>query len=118
MLTGRELIIYILENNLEDEPIFEDGKIIGFMNETDAAVKFGVGTATIRVWINEGLLDGFRVGESILIPRNSKNPKEIINNEKDTTKLDVGNVPKHDPFCRPVEHAFSSPRNDSRGYRI
>ena len=30
-MTGRELIVYILENGLENEPIFKNGKPIGFI---------------------------------------------------------------------------------------
>ena len=30
MITGRDLINYILTNHLENEPIFKDGKPIGF----------------------------------------------------------------------------------------
>ena len=42
-MTGRELIIYILENDLENEPVFQDDKLIGFLNEREAAVKLNVG---------------------------------------------------------------------------
>lgn len=29
-MTGKELILYILENNLEDSEIFKDGKFLDF----------------------------------------------------------------------------------------
>ena len=70
-MTGRELIIYILENGLEDKQIYEDGKIIGFITATEAAEKFKVGLATIKVWVNEGTLDGIRIGEELYIPANA-----------------------------------------------
>ena len=70
-MIGRELIIYILANGLEDEPIYEDGKILGFITATEAAEKFNVGLATIKVWINEGTLDGIRIGEELYIPANA-----------------------------------------------
>lgn len=70
-MTGRELIIYILANGLEDEPIYEDGKILGFITAIEAAEKFNVGLATIKVWINEGMLDGIRIGEELYIPANA-----------------------------------------------
>ena len=70
-MTGRELIIYILSNGLEDEPIYEDGKILGFITATEAAEKFNVGLTTIKVWINEGTLDGIRIGEELYIPANA-----------------------------------------------
>ena len=79
-MTGRELIIYILSNGLEDEPIYEDGKILGFITATEAAEKFNVGLATIKVWINEGTLDGIRIGEELYIPANA-NLKETTNSQ-------------------------------------
>ena len=79
-MTGRELIIYILANGLEDEPIYEDGKILGFITATEAAEKFNVGLATIKVWINEGMLDGIRIGEELYIPANA-DLKETTNSQ-------------------------------------
>ena len=41
-MTGRDLIIYILTNNLENEQVVnQDGVFVGFMGETEAAAKFG-----------------------------------------------------------------------------
>lgn len=79
-MTGRELIIYILANGLEDEPIYEDGKILGFITATEAAEKFNVGLTTIKVWINEGMLDGIRIGEELYIPANA-DLKETTNSQ-------------------------------------
>ena len=79
-MTGRELIIYILSNGLEDEPIYEDDKILGFITATEAAEKFNVGLATIKVWINEGMLDGIRIGEELYIPANA-DLKETTNSQ-------------------------------------
>lgn len=76
MMTGKDLIMYILLNDLEDAPIFEDGKFIGFITEEEAAVKFGVGTATIRVWINQEKLDGFRINDAVYISANATNPMD------------------------------------------
>ena len=69
-MTGRDLIIYILENNLEEEPVFEDGKLLGFMNVHEAALKFGVGTATINIWVALDMIPGVKVNEGIYIPVN------------------------------------------------
>lgn len=76
MMTGRDLIIYILQNNLEDKPVFEDGVFLGFMNEMEAAVKFDVGVATIRIWCGLGMLPGIKIGDETFIPMDAKNPKE------------------------------------------
>ncbi len=77
-MTGRELILYILENHFEDEPIYKDGKLLGYMTEVEAAEKFGVGLSTIKVWVNQELLQGILIGATIYIPENSKNPKDLV----------------------------------------
>lgn len=77
MMTGRDLILYILQNGLEDEPIYENGKILGFMNETEAAIKFDTGTAVVRTWLELGTLDGVLIGDVWYIPFHAKNPMEL-----------------------------------------
>lgn len=67
-MTGRELIMYILQNNLEDKPVLEDGKFVGFLTVEEVAVKFNVGPATIKTWIALGLLEGMSIGNTIYIP--------------------------------------------------
>lgn len=74
-MTGKELIIYILENNLENEEVFKDGKLLGFMTETEAAVKFGVGESTVRVWVKMGHIKSFKVGNTLYIPGNTEDPR-------------------------------------------
>lgn len=39
-MTGRELIIFILENNLEDVSIFDGDTLPGLMTLDEAAVKY------------------------------------------------------------------------------
>lgn len=67
-MTGRDLIIYILQNNLEDAPVFEDGRFLGFITEEEAAIKFNVGIATIRLWVDMGQLKGIKIGDKLYIP--------------------------------------------------
>ena len=74
-MTGRELIIYILENSLEDEPVFKNGKFIGFITPEEVAVKTDVGAATVYAWINQGRIDSEAVKEGIYIPANFKSPR-------------------------------------------
>lgn len=84
-MTGRDLIIYILKNNLEDEEIFKDGKFIGFMSVEEAAVKFNVGVATIHLWFDMGYLNGVKLYDEILILKNAEikgNNKGVNKNEK------------------------------------
>lgn len=77
-MNGKELIIYIIENGLLDEPVYSDGKLIGFITEEEAAVKFGVGTSTIRTWQSIGLLNGIFIAHKLYIPANAKNPMEEL----------------------------------------
>jgi hypothetical protein len=74
MMTGRDLVLYILQNRLEDEPVFEDGIFLGFMNEMEAAVKFNVGTSTIRAWVYREMLPAIRIGDNLYIPANAEKP--------------------------------------------
>lgn len=71
-MTGRDLIIYILSNNLEDKPVFDKGKFIGYLTVNEAASEMNVGAATIYAWIQQGWLDCVIIGGSIYIPANFK----------------------------------------------
>jgi hypothetical protein len=75
-MTGRDLIIYIMTHGLEDEPLYKDGNILGFMNELEAAVKFNVSTATIHTWVKLGMLDGVEIGKVLYIPIKASSPLE------------------------------------------
>ena len=77
-MTGRELIIYILSNGLEDEPIFKNGKFIGFMTASEAASKMNVGVATIYVWVTQKKLPGVIISDVLYIPADSKSPLDSI----------------------------------------
>lgn len=73
-MTGRELIIYILQNGLEDEPVFKNGRFIGFVTPEDVAVQSGVGPATVCAWVHQGRLPSEAVREGIYIPANARSP--------------------------------------------
>lgn len=73
-MTGRDLIVYILANGLENEQVFQDGKFIGFMTVSEAAAKFNVGVATIYVWISQQKIKGMLVGDTMYIPADFKSP--------------------------------------------
>lgn len=70
-MTGRELILYILENHLENEHVFEDGKFIGYMTLADVAEKYNVSTATVSAWIVNGQMEAVTVAGNVYIPRNA-----------------------------------------------
>lgn len=77
-MTGKELILYILENNLEDSEIFKDGKFLDFLTVSEVAVKFNVGEATVKTWLDLRLLDGFKIGNVYYIPRTAEPSDKML----------------------------------------
>lgn len=71
-MTGKDLILYILKNNLENEPVYNDGKFIGFISVTEAATKLGVGPATILALTRQKRLDYIVVGGKCFIVDNDE----------------------------------------------
>lgn len=67
-MTGRGLIIYILANHLEDEPVITDNAVIGFYTPTEFAVLRNVGISTVDAWAKMGKIDTVKYGDSYLIP--------------------------------------------------
>lgn len=81
-MTGRDLIVYILTNHLEDRPVFENGTFIGFITIEEAAQKMDVGVATIKALIQQEILPSISVGGFIYIPADFKiEAKGMIENE-------------------------------------
>lgn len=74
MLTAKEWMVYILQNELEDEPLFKDGKPLGFLTISEAAAKFDVGAATVCVWIKDYGLPAISIGNQVFIPANAERP--------------------------------------------
>lgn len=66
-MLGRDLIIYILENGLENEPVVKDGSFIGFMTVEKFAVLNEVGTETVKAWIDMGLVKSVKLGETYYV---------------------------------------------------
>lgn len=72
-MTGRDLIVYILTNHLENVEI-RNGKLMvsgnDFMKDEQVASILGVGMATIRVWYENDYFEGaFREDGVIYIPK-------------------------------------------------
>lgn len=74
-MTGKELILYILQNNLEDTVVLEDGFFVGFMTEEETAAKFEVGVATIRYWHHCGKINGLEIGDSLYFLKDVADPR-------------------------------------------
>lgn len=66
-MTGRELIMWILENKLEDSVLFEDGESLGFMSIEKAAVELDVGIATISVMVSLLGTETCKIGDKTYI---------------------------------------------------
>ena len=77
-MTGKELILYILQNDLENEIVIDNGIFIGFMTEEEAAIKFGVGVATVRAWYARKMLNGVKTGNQIYFLRNAPDPRGSV----------------------------------------
>lgn len=75
-MTGRELMLYILENNLEDEVVIKDGVFVWLMTEEEAAVKFDTGIETVRAWYICGMLSGIKIGDRLYFLRNASDPRK------------------------------------------
>ena len=71
-MTGRDLIVYILTNHLEDRPVFENGRLIGYITIEEAAQKMDVGVATIKALIQREILPSISIDGFIYIPADFK----------------------------------------------
>lgn len=72
-MTGRDLIVYILTNHLENAEI-RNGKLMisgnDFMKDEQVASILGVGMATIKVWYENDYFEGaYREEGVIYIPK-------------------------------------------------
>lgn len=77
-MTGKELILYILQNNLEDTVVLKDNFFVGFMTEEEAAAKFGVGVATIKAWYYCEMLKGTQIGDSLYFLKDVADPRTAL----------------------------------------
>lgn len=77
-MTGKELIIYILKNDLENEEIIKDGKIVGLVSVDDLAAKFGVGRYTVLTWYAQDRIKGIMVGNSLFFREDQEDPRKAV----------------------------------------
>ena len=85
-MTYRDLILYILANGLEDTPVFQNGKIAGFQTVPDAAVRLGVGEATVRTWISLGQIDTIQLNDVWYIPENAERKTDEKSNSNTSNR--------------------------------
>lgn len=86
-MTGRELIIFILENNLENVSIFDGDTLPGLMTLDEAAVKWHSGRNTLKALFEMGKIPGVIIDEKIYIHKSVENPfsKKGKDHDKDDT---------------------------------
>jgi hypothetical protein len=77
-MTGKELILYILQNNLEDVVVLDGCLFMGFMTEDEVAVKFNVGVETVRAWYQCRWLEGSKIGDSLYFRKDVADPRTTI----------------------------------------
>lgn len=68
-ITGRELIMLILENKLENEVL------LTLLSEEELAVRFEVGVATIKAWTSLGRIHGWKIGDSLYFLKDTPDPR-------------------------------------------
>lgn len=76
-MTGKDLILYILENDLENSPVYEHNRFIGFMTVDEVALQLNIGVAAVCALVEREVLDHIYVGTTLFIPANfNKERKE------------------------------------------
>ena len=66
-MTGRDLIVYIMSNHLEDQEVFANGKLVGFLTVSEMAKKYNVGESTVRAWCELERVKYVSIGDFIFI---------------------------------------------------
>lgn len=75
-MTYRELILLILSSGLENEEVPSEEIHIYTMSIEEAAVKFEVGTDTVRAWINEGMINYMKAEDGTVWFSRNAEPKK------------------------------------------
>ena len=76
-MTGRDIMLFILSNHLEDEVIFGNLELSSlFMTVEEAAAKFHVGIASINIWCNSGWLPYYSKDATRYILKTAEDPRE------------------------------------------
>lgn len=75
-MTGRELIIYIMQNGLEDEDVIKNGVFVGLVGEEEVAARFGVGVETIKAWYTLGMIEAHRINDYLYFRKDITDPRK------------------------------------------
>lgn len=88
-MTGRELILYILQNNLENEDVFRDDRFMLLKTLGEVAEECGVGKETVHTWAKLNMIPSVFIGETLYIPANYISP---LRNTNDTKNKNISNL--------------------------
>lgn len=88
-MTGRELILYILQNNLENEDVFRDDRFMLLKTLGEVAEECGVGKETVHIWAKLNMIPSAFIGETLYIPANYISP---LRNTNDTKNKNISNL--------------------------
>lgn len=75
-MTGRDLIIFILQNDMEDMVVFEHGKIPGLLTVLEAAAKWNTGQYSVYAAHKNNQIHGVWIGNELYIYDGQENPFE------------------------------------------
>lgn len=74
-MTGKDLILYILQNDLENEELFKDGRFLGLLSVEETAAKLNVGPATVMLWYITEMISGVNIAGTIFFPKDVIDPR-------------------------------------------
>ena len=83
-MTGRELIIYILKNNLEDVDVNSEEFTSAFITMFEAAAKLNVGLATMKAFEQNEIIKTFKFNGKEFVDEKTLNP--VIEQRKALTE--------------------------------
>lgn len=83
-MNGRELVVLIMQNNLEEIDIFSEDFLGALMPTVESvAARFNVGVATVEVWLEDDCLEGVVFdGVTYIFPDSLKKFIEIRENKE------------------------------------
>ena len=64
--------------DISSQPLYsKEGILFGYEDEEDTARRFGTSVYMVRVWVNEGKLEGVKSNDHLTIPKSSTKPEEV-----------------------------------------
>lgn len=78
-MTGRDLIMFILDNHLEDTIIVADynGNFPGLISVESAAARWNTGPATVKALYFTGKIKGTEINNTVYILESQPNPFNV-----------------------------------------